>query len=56
VPSPASSVSGLTADGLLMLRAIDELFEDLWEVFDLVGRQGLTQVGPAELLVVRAVT
>jgi RNA polymerase sigma-70 factor (ECF subfamily) len=28
VPSPASSVSGLTADGLLMRRAIDELFED----------------------------
>jgi RNA polymerase sigma factor (sigma-70 family) len=56
VPSPASSVSGLTADGLLMLRAIDELFEDQWEVFDLVGIQGLTQVEAAELLVVRAVT
>jgi len=55
-PSPASSVSGLTADGLLMLRAIDELFEDQWEVFDLVGIQGLTQVEAAELLVVRAVT
>jgi DNA-directed RNA polymerase specialized sigma24 family protein len=56
VPSPASSVSGLTADGLLMLRATDELFEDQWEVFDLVGIQGLTQVEAAELLVVRAVT
>ncbi len=47
VPSPASSVSGLTADALLMLRAIDELFEDQWEVFDLVGIQGLTQVEAA---------
>ena len=56
VPSPASSVSGLTADGRLMLRAIDDLFEDQWEVFDLVGIQGLTQVEAAELLVVRAVT
>src|SRR5580700_4303033 len=28
VPSPASSVSGLTPDGLRMLRAIDELPED----------------------------
>jgi RNA polymerase sigma factor (sigma-70 family) len=56
VPSPASSVSGLTADGLLMLRATDELFEDQWEVFDLARIQGLTQVEAAELLVVRAVT
>ena len=56
VPSPASSVSGLTADGLLMLRAIDDLFEDQWKVFDLVCIQGLTQVEAAELLVVRAVT
>jgi DNA-directed RNA polymerase specialized sigma24 family protein len=56
VPSPARSVAGLTADGLLMLRAIDELFEDQWKVFDLVGIQGLTQVEAAELLVVRAVT
>ena len=56
MPSPASSVSGLTADGLLMLRAIDELFEDQWEVFDLVGIQGLTQVEAAELLGVSTVT
>ena len=56
VPSPASSVSGLTAYGLLMLRATDELFEDQWEVFDLARIQGLTQVEAAELLVVRAVT
>ena len=56
VPSQVSSVSGLTADGLLMLRATDELFEDQWEVFDLVGIQGLTQVEAAELLVVRAVS
>jgi DNA-directed RNA polymerase specialized sigma24 family protein len=39
-----------------MLRAIDELFEDQWEFFDLVGIQGLTQVEAAELFVVRAVT
>jgi DNA-directed RNA polymerase specialized sigma24 family protein len=56
VPPPASSVAGLTADGLLMLRATDELFEDQWEVFDPAGIQGLTQVEAAELLVVRAVT
>jgi DNA-directed RNA polymerase specialized sigma24 family protein len=56
LPSPAGSVSGLTADGLLMLRAIDELFGNQWEAFDLVGIQGLTQVEAAELLVVRAVT
>jgi RNA polymerase sigma factor (sigma-70 family) len=56
VPSPASSVSGLTADGFRMLRAIDGLFEDQRGVFDLVGIQGLTQVEAAELLVVRAVT
>jgi DNA-directed RNA polymerase specialized sigma24 family protein len=39
-----------------MLRAIDELFGNQWEAFDLVGIQGLTQVEAAELLVVRAVT
>jgi DNA-directed RNA polymerase specialized sigma24 family protein len=39
-----------------MLRAIDELFEDQWEVFDLVGIQGRTQVEAAELLGVRTVT
>jgi RNA polymerase sigma factor (sigma-70 family) len=56
VPSPASSVSGLTPDGLRMLRAIDELPEDQREVFDLVRIQGLTQVEAAELLGVSTVT
>ncbi len=56
VPSPASSVSGLTPDGLRMLRAIDELPEDQREVFDLVRIQGLTQVEAAELLGVATVT
>ena len=36
VAAPASSASGLTPDGLRMLRAIDELPEDEREVFDLV--------------------
>jgi DNA-directed RNA polymerase specialized sigma24 family protein len=56
VLAPASSISGLTMDGLLMLGAIDELFQDQWEVLDLVGIQGLTQMEAAELLVVTAVT
>jgi RNA polymerase sigma factor (sigma-70 family) len=56
MPSPASSVSGLTPDGLRMLRAIDELPEDEREVFDLVRIQGLTQVEAAELLGVAVVT
>jgi RNA polymerase sigma factor (sigma-70 family) len=56
VPSPASSVSGLTPDGLRMLRAIDELPEDQREVFDLVRIQGMTQVEAAELLSVSVVT
>jgi RNA polymerase sigma-70 factor (ECF subfamily) len=56
VPSPASSVSGLTPDGLRMLRAIDELPEDEREVFDLVRIQGMTQVEAAQVLGVSAVT
>jgi RNA polymerase sigma-70 factor (ECF subfamily) len=56
VPAPPSSVSGLTPDGLRMLRAIDELPEDEREVFDLVRIQGLTQAEAAELLGVSAVT
>ena len=56
VASPASSVSGLTPDGLRVLRAIDELPEDQREVFDLVRIQGLTQVEAAELLGVSTVT
>jgi RNA polymerase sigma-70 factor (ECF subfamily) len=56
VPAPASSVSGLSPDGLRMLRAIDELPEDEREVFDLVRIQGMTQVEAAELLGVSTMT
>jgi DNA-directed RNA polymerase specialized sigma24 family protein len=56
VPSPATSGSGLTPDGLRMLRAIDELPEDEREVFDLVRIQGLTPVEAAEVLGVSVVT
>ena len=50
VPSPPSSASGLTPDGLRMLQAIEELPEDEREVFDLVRIQGMTQVEAAEVL------
>jgi RNA polymerase sigma factor (sigma-70 family) len=56
VPAPASSVSGLTPDGLRMLRAIDQLPEDEREVFDMVRIQGMMQVEAAGLLGVLAVT
>jgi RNA polymerase sigma-70 factor (ECF subfamily) len=56
VPSPASSASGLSPNGLRMLRAIDELPEDEREVFDLVRIQGMTQTEAAQLLGVSAVT
>ena len=56
VPSPASSVSGLTPDGRRMLQAIDDLPEDEREVFDLVRIQGMTQTEVAQLLGVSAVT
>jgi len=56
VPAPASSASGLTPDGLRMLRAIDQLPEDEREAFDLVRVQGLTQAEAAQLLGVSAVT
>lgn len=56
MPSPASSGSGLTPDGLRMLRAIDELPEDEREVFDLVRIQGMTQTEAAQLLAVSTVT
>jgi len=56
VPAPASSVSGLTPDGLRMLRAIDELPEDEREVFDLVRVQGMAQTEAARVLGVSAVT
>ena len=50
VPSPATSGSGLTADGLRMLRAIEALPDDEREAFDLVRIQGLTQVEAGQLL------
>jgi RNA polymerase sigma-70 factor (ECF subfamily) len=56
VPAPASSISGLSPDGLRMLRAIDELPEEEREVFDLVRIQGMTQVEAAQLLGVSAAT
>jgi RNA polymerase sigma-70 factor (ECF subfamily) len=56
VPSPASSASGLTPDGLRMLRAIDELPGDEREVFDLVRIQGMTQTEAARVLGVSDVT
>jgi RNA polymerase sigma factor (sigma-70 family) len=56
VPAPASSASGLSPDGLRMLRAIDELPEDEREVFDLVRIQAMTQTETAKLLGVSDVT
>ena len=56
VPAPASSASGLSPDGLRMLRAIEELPEEEREVFDLVRIQGMTQTEAAQLLGVSAVT
>ena len=56
VPAPASSASGLSPDGLRMLRAIGELPEDEREVFDLVRVQGLTQAEAAYVLGVSAET
>jgi RNA polymerase sigma-70 factor (ECF subfamily) len=56
VPAPASSVSGLSPNGLRMLRAIEDLPEDEREVFDLVRIQGMTQAEAAQLLGVSAAT
>jgi RNA polymerase sigma-70 factor (ECF subfamily) len=57
VPAPASSsISGLTPDGLRMLKAIDELPDDEREAFDLVRIQGMTQTEAAQVLGVSAVT
>src|SRR6516165_12753540 len=50
VPAPPSSASGLSPDGLRMLRAIDELPEEEREVFDLVRVQGITQTEVAGVL------
>jgi RNA polymerase sigma-70 factor (ECF subfamily) len=56
VPAPASSISGLTPDGLRMLRAIGELPAEEREAFELVRIQGMTQTEAAEVLGVSAVT
>ena len=56
VPAPASSASGLSPDGLRMLRAIEGLPEEEREVFDLVRIQGMTQAEAAHVLGVSAVT
>jgi RNA polymerase sigma-70 factor (ECF subfamily) len=56
VASPPSSASGLSPDGLRMLRAIDELPKDEREFFDLVRIQGMTQAEAAQLLGVSKVT
>jgi RNA polymerase sigma factor (sigma-70 family) len=50
VPSPVTSGSELTPDGLRMLQAIEALPEDERETFDLVRIQGLTQAEAAEIL------
>jgi RNA polymerase sigma-70 factor (ECF subfamily) len=56
VPAPASSVSGLSPDGLRMLGAIDELPEHEREVFDLVRIQGMTHAEVSQLLGVSTAT
>jgi RNA polymerase sigma-70 factor (ECF subfamily) len=56
MPSPPSSASGLSPDGLRMLRAIDGLSEDEREAFDLVRIQGMTQAEAAHVLGVSAMT
>ena len=56
VPVPATSASGLSPDGLRMLRAIGELPEEEREVFDLVRIQGMTQAEAADVLGVSAET
>src|SRR4029077_19284890 len=50
MPSPVTSGSGLTPDGLRMLQAIDALPEDERETFDLIRIQGLTLADAAEVL------
>jgi RNA polymerase sigma-70 factor (ECF subfamily) len=56
VPSPVSSVSGLTPDSRRMLQAISALPEDEREAFDLVRVQGMTHTEAAQVLGVSAVT
>jgi RNA polymerase sigma-70 factor (ECF subfamily) len=56
LPVPPSSASGLSPDGLRMLRAIEGLPEEEREVFDLVRIQGMTQTDAAEVLGVSTAT
>ena len=56
VPAPASSGSGISADGRRMLDAIDKLPDEEREVFGLVRLQGLTKAEAAKVLDVSAKT
>jgi RNA polymerase sigma-70 factor (ECF subfamily) len=56
VPAPASSGSGLTADGRRMLETIGDLPDDEREAFDLVRVQGMTQAEAAQVIGVSAAT
>jgi RNA polymerase sigma-70 factor (ECF subfamily) len=56
LPSPVSSMSGLTPDSRRMLQAITELPEDERDAFDLVRIQGMTHTEAAQVLGVSAVT
>ena len=56
VPAPASSASGLSPDGLRMLRAIEGQPEDVGEAFDLPRVQRMTQAEATPLLGVSAAT
>jgi RNA polymerase sigma-70 factor (ECF subfamily) len=50
VPAPTTSGSGLSPDGLRMLRAIGALPDEEREVFDLVRVQGMTQAEAGQVL------
>lgn len=50
VPSPETTGSMLSANALRMLQAIENLPEDVREVFDLIRIQGMTQLEAAALL------
>jgi RNA polymerase sigma-70 factor (ECF subfamily) len=56
VPAPAGSVSGLSPDGLRMLRAVDEWPDDGRAVFDVVRAHGTTYPEAAQSLGGSAVT
>jgi RNA polymerase sigma-70 factor (ECF subfamily) len=56
MPSPASSDTGLTADGKRIFAAIESLPESEREAFDLVRIQGMSQSEAAQLLEVSVMT